>query len=305
MPDGITIDPRLLEQMKRIELRSRFLVQGLYNSRHRTTKLGTSTEFVDYREYQPGDEISTIDWRVYARTDRLFVKRFEMEANMHVRLFLDTSESMRVPPPPGLLSKLDLAATIAGAIATMVIVQQDSAGLICIGDRIMENLPPRQGRRHLSMLFRHLGAPRGNGGGDFGELARRPMQEIGRRRMVFVLTDALDEPTALLDVLKGFTVREQDVTLFQVLDQNEIEFPFDTMTEFRHPETGQRTVGNPIHMRADYLHRLNSHLGRIETACKQFGVDYVRLHNGEDVANILASHFLRRLMTGGARCSTR
>src|SRR5204863_7302548 len=110
--------------------------RGLYSSRHRTKDRGSSTEFIEHREYRWGDEIRTIDWRVLARTDRLYVKVHEMEANMRVHLVLDTSASMRVPPPAGLPGKLELASTIAGAIAVLAEGQQDSVGLLCVGDRI-------------------------------------------------------------------------------------------------------------------------------------------------------------------------
>src|SRR5436305_6972513 len=139
----LEIDPQLLQRLRGIELRSRFLVRGLYSSRHRTADRGASTEFIEHREYRRGDELRTIDWRVLARTDRLYVKVHEMEANMRVHLVLDTSASMRVPPPSGLPSKLELAASIAGAVAVMAEGQQDSVGLLCLGDGVEEAIPAR------------------------------------------------------------------------------------------------------------------------------------------------------------------
>lgn len=292
----LKIDPRLLQTLKNIELKSRFLVRGLYNSRHRTSDFGSSTEFIEYRDYEKGDDIRTIDWRAFARTDRLYVKRFEMEANMKVHFLLDVSDSMRVPPAPGLPSKLDLAATIVGAVATMVIHQQDSAGLYCIGDKIEERIPPSQGLRHLSLLFQHLGSPRGSGGNNFGKLVSDLLPELGTRGFVVVVSDAVDEPQPLFDALKGCLVREQDVTLFQVLDRDELEFPFDRMTEFRDPERPRKIMGDPTTLRHRYLERLHAHLEAIKDFSKRNRVDYVRLHNGEDLAGILTSHFLRRLM---------
>src|SRR5262249_14126543 len=149
-------DPLLLERLKGIELKSRFLARGLYVSRHRTADHGASTEFIEHRDYRRGDELRRIDWRVLARTDRLSVKVHEMESTMKVHLVIDTSESMRVPPPPGLPGKLELACVIAGAIAVMVQTQQDSVGLTCLGERIEEDIPTRQGPAHLTMLFQQL-----------------------------------------------------------------------------------------------------------------------------------------------------
>src|SRR3954447_5323638 len=124
----LQIDPAILQRLKGIELQSRFLVRGLYSSRHRTSDHGASTEFIEHREYRRGDELRRIDWRVMARTDRLFVKVHEMESNLRVHLVVDSSASMRVPPPAGLPGKLNLACVIAGAIATLAEGQQDSIG---------------------------------------------------------------------------------------------------------------------------------------------------------------------------------
>ncbi|MDP6505277.1 MAG: DUF58 domain-containing protein, partial [Planctomycetota bacterium] len=151
--DHLKLDPALLQGLKGIEIKSRFLVRGLYHNRHRTSDFGASTEFIEHREYRKGDELRTIDWRVFARTDRFYVKVHEMESNMRVHILLDTSESMRVPPPEGLPGKLDLASTVAGAVAMMVETQQDGVGLMCLGDGIEEHIPARQGKAHLALLF--------------------------------------------------------------------------------------------------------------------------------------------------------
>ena len=300
--DSLTIDPRLLEQLKGIELKSRFLVRGFYENRHRTRDFGASNEFIEHRDYQQGDEIRRIDWRVFARTHRLYVKRFEMEANMRVHFILDTSDSMRVPAEDHRLTKLELASTIVGAVAMMAVAQQDSVGLFCIGDRIEDAIPARQGMRHLASIFQRLGMPRGRGGGNFGQIAWEAMTRIGRRGVTFVLTDALDTLDPLFEALKGLMVREQDVTLLQVLDETELTFPFDKMTEFRHPETGRRIMGDPLALRERYLARLEAHQERIRAFCRQHGVDYVRVHNGDDLIALMSSHFLQRLTRRSIRC---
>jgi uncharacterized protein (DUF58 family) len=297
----LQIDPGVLQRLKGIELRSRFLVRGLYNSRHRTADHGSSTEFIEHREYRKGDELRRIDWRVLARTDRLFVKVHEMESNLRVQLLVDSSASMRVPPPPGLPGKLDMACVIAGAVATLAEGQQDSVGLVFLGDRIDEFIPARQGKAHLATLYQHLGGPVGGGGGRFGVLVKEVSPRLGSRGVVFLLTDALDDPEALLAALRDLRVREQDVTVIHLLDRNELEFPFDRMTEFRHPETGRRLVGDPAVLRANYLTRLRAHLERIEAGCQKAQADYLRLDNGADLAQLLALHFIRRLLRRGGR----
>lgn len=296
---GLFIDPRLLESLKGIELKSRLLVRGLYNNRHRTTDFGSSNEFIEHRDYRQGDELRTIDWRLFARTERLYVKRFEMESNMKVHVLLDTSDSMRVPSPSGLPTKLGLASTIAGVVATMAVGQQDSAGLYCLGDKIEERIPAKQGPNHLAQMFQHLESPRGSGGGQFGELLKEATAWLGTRAMVFVISDVLDELDPIFAALKGLCVRGLDVSLFQILDRDELEFPFDKMTEFRHPETKRRLVGDPMVLRTRYLERLQAHLDRVEGFCKKWRVDYLRLSNADDLIRLLRSQFLKRLMFRG------
>ena len=293
------VDPALLQRLKGVELKSRFLVRGLYSNRHRTADRGLSTEFVEHREYRRGDELRTIDWRVMGRTDRFYVKVHEMESNMRVHLVLDTSASMRVPPPAGAMSKLEVGAVIAGAVAIMVETQQDSVGLTCIGDQIDQHIPAKQGKAHLSLLYQHLGNPPGDGGGRFGDLVSQATGRLGTRCVVFLITDGLDNPDQLLRAMQGLRVREHDVTLVQVLDHNEVEFPFDRMTEFRHPESGARIVGDPADLRARYHSRLAAHLETIEGNCKRAQADYVRLHNRDDLAKLLTLHFVRRMAQGG------
>lgn len=295
----LEIDPSLLQRLRGVELKSRFLVRGLYSSRHRTADRGASTEFIEHREYRKGDELRTIDWRVLARTNRLYVKVHEMEADMRVHLLLDTSASMRVPPLAGLPTKLELAATLAGTIAVLAEGQQDAVGMACLGDRVEEFIPPKQGKLQVQLLFQHLGDPKGGGGGRYGELVREASARMGSRGIVFLLTDALDDPDALLAALSQLRVREQDVTLIQVLDRNEIDFPFDRLTEFRHPETGERVVGDPATLRARYQARLKAHLERIQTCCKKAHAEYLLLDNASDLNRLLALHFIRRMIHGG------
>lgn len=293
---GLAIDPHLLQSLSKIELRSRLLVRGLYHNRHRTRDFGSSNEFIEHRDYHRGDDLRSIDWRLFARTDRLYVKRYEMEANMRVHFLLDTSDSMRVEPPPGLPSKLDLAATIVAAAATMVAAQQDSAGLYCLGERIEERIPARQGMRHLAMLMQHLADPRGSGGGRLGELLAEAAPHLRSRGVIFVVSDLLDDLEPTFAALGNFCARQQDVTLFQIMDRRELEFPYDRLTEFRHPESGAKVVGDPNALRAKYLSRLREHIERIEAFARKMRIDYLRIHNGEDLVNILRSHFLRRLL---------
>lgn len=297
--NSLALDPSLLQRLKGIELRSRFLVRGLYNNRHRTSDHGLSTEFIEHREYRRGDELRSIDWRVLARTERLYVKVHEMESNMRVNLVVDTSASMRVAPADGLPSKLDLACSIAGALTVMVQGQQDAVGLVCLGNAIDEHIPARQGPQHRRLLFEYLANPPGGGGGRLGELLLESAPRFGTRGMILLLSDALDPVEPLGRALKRLRAQHQDVTLIQILDRQELDFPFDRLTEFRHPETGARVVGDPAVLRKKYLTRLSAHLQQVEQVCKRAQADYLRLSNADDLRRLLSLHFIRRQMVGG------
>ncbi len=299
----LMIDPAMLQRLSGIEIRSRFLVRGLFSSRHRTSDFGSSTEFIEHREYRWGDEIRTIDWRVFGRSDRFYVKVHEMEADMRVQIVVDTSASMRVPPPSGLPGKLDLACVIAGALATIISGQQDSVGLFMIGDRIDAHLPPRQGALHLAQIFGRLSSPPGGGGGTFGRRLLEAGARAGTRGMMFILTDALDDSEELSSALRILRQRTQDVTLVRIFDRRELEFPFDHMTEFRDPETGQRVYAEPHAVRQSYLDALQNHRDRVAEICRQAEVDLLELDNAGDVAALLSLHMIRRIMAGGTgRC---
>ncbi len=301
-PAGPALDPALLQRLKGIELKSRFLVRGLFNSRHRTGDFGSSTEFVEHREYRRGDELRQVDWRVYGRTNRFFVKVHEMEANMRVYLVLDTSDSMRVPPPRGLPGKLELASVVAGALAIMASGQQDAVGLYCIGDRIEERIPARQGEQHRHEILRHLGAPRGSGGGGFGKRLLEAGAQAGTRCLLFVLTDALDDLDELAVALRQLRERQQDVTLIRIFDRRELDFPFEQMTEFRHPESGERVIGNPVLLRERYRQRLAAHREQVRGICRKAQADLLELDTAGDLTQLLTVHFIRRLTEGMARC---
>ncbi len=299
---ALAIDPAMLQRLKGIELKSRFLVRGLFNSRHRTSDFGSSTEFIEHREYRRGDELRQIDWRVFGRTDRFFVKVHEMEANMRVYLVLDTSESMRVPAAPGLPGKLELACVVAGALAVMAAGQQDAVGLFCAGDRLDERLPARQGEQHLHEILRRLAAPPGGGGGAFGRRLLEAGAQAGTRCLLFVLTDALDDLDELAATLRQLRERLQDVTLIRIFDRRELDFPFEQMTEFRHPETGERIVGNPVVLRERYRRRLQEHREQLQAICRQAQASLLELDTGGDLAELLTLHFIRRSLEGQGQC---
>ena len=299
----LRIDPRLLQRLHDIELRSRFLVRGLFSSRHRTSDFGSSTEFIEHREYRWGDELRNIDWRVFGRSDRFYVKVHEMEADMRVHLVVDCSESMRVPPPPGLPGKLDLACVIAGAVASMVVGQQDSVGLYMIGDRLDVEIPARQGEMHLHQAMRCLASPPRGHGGAFGKHLLGAGGRAGTRGMFFVLTDALDDLDEFDRAVKILRQRTQDVTVVRIFDRRELDFPYDRMTEFRDPESGQRVYADPHVVRHTYLQALGRHRERVADICRRAEAELLELDNAGDLGDLLSLHLLRRLtVRGTGRC---
>jgi len=300
---GLSIDPALLQRLSDIELRSRFLVRGLFNSRHRTSDFGSSTEFIEHREYRWGDELRNIDWRIFGRADRFYVKVHEMEADMRLHLIVDTSDSMRVAPAPGRLGKLNLACVIAGALAHMVIWQRDSVGLHAVGERIGASFPPRQGDMHLSQIMRCLGAPPGGGSGNLSLHLKDIAARAGSRAMVFIMTDALDDTAKLGEALRIMRQRFLDVTLLRIFDRRELDFPFDRMTEFRDPESGARTYAEPHLVRRSYLRALDEHRRLVAEACRKAEAGFMEIDDTSDLGELLSLHLISRLVNrGSGRC---
>ena len=289
------LDPKVLRTIANIELRARLLVEGMYASRHRSPDYGYSVEFVDHREYVAGDEPRTIDWKMLARTEKYFVKRFEMESNMDVVCLLDASGSMGYrSTDPQRLTKLEYANYLAAAIAYLVRHQQDSAGLVTFDEGIRDFIPPRQGQRHLFTILAKLESVEAKERTDANSVLKLIAQRLTRRGIVILLSDCHGDPDHFTDGVRHLAARGQEVIVFQILDRDEVTFPFKALTSFRDLETRGQIMTDPIRLRKLYLERLGRFQEAVRKGCQSAGADYRFVDTAEPIELVLRDYLLYR-----------
>jgi uncharacterized protein (DUF58 family) len=266
------IDPQTLMRIKSLQVRARVAVEGFIKGIHRSPYHGFSVEFSEYREYSPGDDPRYLDWRLFARSDRYYVKRFEDETNLRCYLVVDTSRSMGYRS--GAYSKSEYARTAAATIAYFLATQRDAVGLLLFEDRITEYLPARYRPGHLRRLMAALERePAGRATDLVG-----PLEEIAatvrKRGLVIVISDLL-APTGSLQTRLGYLrSRGHDVVVLRILDPAEVDFPFTTPAMFHDVESGREIYVDPGAARDDYRRRFAAHASEVERSCVDLGIDY-------------------------------
>lgn len=297
------LDPKALAQVSGMPLRARIIVEGALTGMHRARLRGSSVEFAEHKEYAPGDEIRHIDWKAYAKVDRYYVKQFEQESQLTAFLVLDASASMSYAGKG--LTKLAYASYLVAALAYMLVQQRDRVGLVAFGDeRIDSYVPPRARPAHLGDLFTVL-EDIDRRGGHGAEPAARALDRVaelaGRKRALVVLaSDLLEKDADSLVVLRRLQTRGHDVTVFHVLDPDELEFPFQGLTRFESLEDQRALLVEPDGMRRAYLRRLQAFLERAERACVDAGVAYQRVPTSQPVERTLLDFIGMRARLAGA-----
>lgn len=295
-----SLDPRVLASLSGFQLRARTVMEGLLSGIHQSPFHGLAVEFSDYRDYQPGDELAHVDWRVYARSERLFVKRFEQETNARAHLLCDTSASMGYRGAAAWGSKLECAAVLAAALAWLLLRQRDAVGLLTLapgprqGDPGADWLPPAQKPSQLGALLRRLQGLQPSGAAPLDALLARAARLIHRRSLLVVLSDLLAPQGALESALHRLRFDGHDVVLVQVLDGEEIDFPFAAGALFEDPETGERRAVDPQRARARYLDRFGRFRTELSDRLRRLSIPHAVVRTDADPARALASLLAER-----------
>ena len=285
------LDPELLARLKSLHMRARRVVDGVLTGLHRSPHHGASVEFAEHKEYSHGDEIRHIDWKVFAKSDKYYIKRFEQETNLRAMLLVDASSSMLYRSPAATRSKWDFACSMAAALAYLMLQQQDSVGLTIADESVREYVPPRSRSTHLMHLCELLvrGQPKERSGTRLLAGANHLLEVSRRRGIVFVISDFLDTDVRFFDVLKQLESRRQHVHLLQVLDPWELTFPFQDMTVFQSLETGQEILAEPRVMRDAYLREVGRWLATLRQGCLESGMEYRLMDTGVDLSAALTN----------------
>jgi uncharacterized protein (DUF58 family) len=266
------LDPVVVSQLGTLELKARAIVEGFLLGLHRSPFRGFSVEFAEYRQYMPGDDPAFVDWKVYARSDRHYVKRFEQETNLPCHLLVDTSASMHYSS--GGVTKLEYAQYLSAALAWLLTQQRDAVGLLAFDHAIRAHLPPSTRPGHLRSLLMTLEALQPGERSDLGRPLHALAEMISRRGLVVIFSDLLDEPARVIDGLRHVRYRGMEVIVFHLMDHAELTFPFDGSMRFRDPESEQEVLASPGAVRDEYLRRLKALNDEYERELRLTGIDY-------------------------------
>ncbi len=266
------LDTAALARIRSLELRAKVIVEGLWKGMHRSPYHGFSVEFSEYRAYVQGDDPRSIDWKVLARSDRTFIKKFEDETNLRCQLVVDHSRSMQFSSGP--MTKAEYAATLAATMALFLMQQGDAVGVTTFGQSLQEHIPARNRPGHLRRLMLELEKPAPAGATSL-DLSVKQLADLVRKRGLICLVSDLLAPVEKLEKQLGWLgAMGHDVVLFHVMDRAEIEFRFEKAAPFRDAETGAERFIDPATARESYLHRLNVHRDFIRRACERQGIEY-------------------------------
>jgi uncharacterized protein (DUF58 family) len=288
------LDPRVLAKLEGLELRAARIVEGYVSGLHRSPYHGFSIEFAEHREYTPGDDLRHLDWKVYARTDKFYLKQYEEETNLVCWLLLDTSESMRYQGPDAPLPKLQYAQCAAAAMAYLILRQQDSVGLVTFDREVRGWVRTSGNPSQLKDLVRVMEESPAERKTAIGPIFHDLAERFKRRGIVLVLSDLFDDLESVVAGLKHFRHRRHDVILMHVLDPAELDFPFQQATLFRGLEGLPDVLAEPRALRKSYLRQFDAFVRRLKSGCRQHQIDYVLLRTDQPLDLVLSSFLASR-----------
>jgi len=286
------LDPAVVNRLGTLELKARTIVEGFLSGLHRSPFKGFSVEFAEYRQYLPGDDLSTIDWKVYARSDRYYVKKFEDETNLDCHLMLDVSGSMAYGSTG--ITKFEYAACLAASLGYLMNRQRDAVGLMAFDEQVVGMLPASARAGHLRALLVTLDRLRIGRETNLSRPLHQLADRLSKRGMVVLISDLLDDPDEVIRGLKHFQFRGTDVIVFQVLDPDELKFPFERATRFEDLETSEEIMAVPTIVRDDYLKAVGELIDRYKRELGGAGIDYQLLSTDQPLELALMSYLSTR-----------
>jgi uncharacterized protein (DUF58 family) len=289
--------PEVARQISRLDLRAQFIVKGFFQGLHASPFHGFSVEFSEHRKYTPGDNPQDIDWLVYAKTDKYYIKKFEAETNITGYLVMDLSQSMGYTHRQE-MTKFEYGICIAAALCYLMIQQQDPVGVITFDQRVRASIQPRSKRAQLGNVLSLLARLKPEGPTDIAASVSQIVAMLKHRSLVMLFSDLLTEPEPVLQSLHKLRHRGHDVILFHILDEAEVNFPFDGMVEFEEPETRERVNVDATGFREDYMKEIGEFRETFRRECFQSGIDYVPLDTSMQFDRALTEYLLSRR----ARC---
>lgn len=294
------IDPKALVKLGRLELIARQVVEGFISGKHRSPFKGFSVEFAEHREYTPGDDPRDLDWRVYGRTDRYYIKQYEEETNLRAYLLLDGSGSMKYAGDS--VSKFRYAQFVAATLGHLMLHQQDAVGLVTFDSEPRGYIPPRSRPSHLRVLLEEMEKTEPGGETSLATVLHHVAERIRRRGLVILISDCFDDVDALVSGLHHFRHRKHEVIVFHVMAREELTFPFRSWSQFRCLEDrSSRLMLDPASVRDEYLQHISHFLSELKRRCGEMEIDYVQLDTSMPFDDALVRYLSFRAAWGGIR----
>ncbi|HET9532633.1 MAG TPA: DUF58 domain-containing protein [Blastocatellia bacterium] len=288
--------PEVLARIDSLELVARTVVEGFISGLHRSPHLGFSTDFAEHRQYMPGDDLRHLDWKLLARTDRLYIKKYEGDTNTQVHLLIDASASMGYAS--GEVSKLQYAQYLASSLAYMSIRQHDPVGLVAFDEKVIEHVPPRSVSGHLRTVLGVIDRLAPGRGTALAEQLHRTAELLNRRGIIVLISDLYDDPETLIRGLEHLRFQGNDVIVFHLLDRQELDFEFNQPVVFEDSETEEQMHVLPDVVRDEYLRAVRAHIEALREGATRNRIDYEVLKTSEPLDSALFSYLARRTHLG-------
>jgi uncharacterized protein (DUF58 family) len=295
------LDPAVLARMGRLDLRAKQAVEGFITGLHTSHFFGHSVEFAQHREYVHGDDLRHLDWKVWSKTDRYYIKQYESETNLRATFVVDVSESMRYGRGP--FTKYDSASTIAACLSYLTLRQHDSAGLISFDSSVRQVVPARAAVAHIDALVQALHVSKPKEKTDLEQICRRVAEVTPSRGLIVLISDFLCDRPPLFRGLEMLRHRRHDILVFHVLDNDEMEFPFAGTTKFEGMEQMPDLMCDPRALRDGYLEELQAYLTEVRRGCSRRGIDYTLVRTGDNLDSVLTRYlnFRAAVIKNGGR----
>jgi uncharacterized protein (DUF58 family) len=289
------LNPQTLARLKGLELRARTIVEGYVAGVHKSPYHGFSVEFAEHREYVPGDDLRYVDWKVFGKSDKFYLKQYEQETNLISYLVLDTSESMRYQGPQAAMSKLEYAQCVAASLAYLVLQQQDGVGLATFDTELRALVRPSSNPSHMKQLLHVMSESVPQKKTAMGAIFHDLAERLKKRGVVVVLSDLFDRVPEIVAGLKHFRHRRHEVIVFHVLDPAELEFPFQQTTLFKGLEALPEVLADPRTLRKAYLREFGRFLREVQQGCREQQIDYVQLRTDQPLDVALSAYLASRM----------
>jgi uncharacterized protein (DUF58 family) len=291
---GPLLDPQTIAGLHGLELRARHIVEGYVAGLHRSPFHGFSNEFAEHREYVPGDDLRYVDWKVYGKSDRFYLKQFEVETNLILYLALDASESMQYRGPGAALSKFEYAQCAAAALAFLVLHQRDAVGLALFDDELRQVVRPSSNPTQLKQLLHVMEEMAAGNKTRTGPIFHDLAERLNRRGVVVILSDLFDDVESMMAGLKHLRHRRHDVILLHILDPAEIDFPFQQVTMFKGLEALGEVISEPRSLQTAYMREVQAFIKTIRAGCRSQQIDYVLIRTDQSLDAALRAFLAAR-----------